>query len=255
LEKIEKQTAQSNVELLKLVQAIHATVTAGQRDPSLQASLPIRTHEQPQEEHLSLGPRRRENSLAKGTSQCFALSAIGTQGREELSTNIRNLNQERLAVGAKEFRRFGESRLVRSHTTESARECLDDEQPTQLFTRLQCICNLACSAQKRNNDFRGLLVRKTALWLQNFEHVVDRWKASSRANKEEKQRRIKDSHAILLTLNQAMAAGDRDNRRMLYSAMAECKIDRVLDKLRSTLRSVIIEKEIECFEDEGELFI
>lgn len=255
MDKIEKQTAQSNVELLKLVQAIHATAAAGQQDSLRQASLPIRAYEQPQKEDLSAEPRRQESSLVEGTSQSFALSAIGTQEREELSSNIRKLNQERLTVGAKEFQRFGESRVVRNNTTGEARVFLDDEQPTQLITRLQCICNLACSTGKRNKVFRGLLKRKTALWLQDFEHVVDYWEASPRASKEEKQGRIHDSHTILLTLNQTMAAADRDNRRMLYSAMAECRIGRVFGKLRSTLRSVIVEKEIEYFEDEGELVI
>lgn len=52
-----------------------------------------------------------------------------------------------------------------------------------------------------------------------------------------------------------MAAADGDERRLLYSATTECKIGRVLDKLRTTLHSVIVEKEIEDFEDEGELTI
>lgn len=255
MERIERQTAQSNVELLKLVEAFDATATAGQQGSSLHASFPIRAREQSQKDNLSPEPRRRETSLARGTAQSFALSAFSTQGREGLSIGICNLNQERRTVSAKEFQQFGERRVVRTPTTEAAREFLDDEQPNQLLTRLQGISNLACSAQKRNNDFRGLLVRKTAFWLQSFELVVDRWEASPMAIKEEKQRRIKDSHAILLMLNRAMAAADRDNRRMLYSAMAEYKIGRVLDKLRGTLRSVIVEKEIECFEDEGELII
>lgn len=213
--------------------------------------MPIRLHEQLQKDDPSPESRRRESSLAKGTSQSIALSAIGTRGREELSTDIRKLNQERLAVGAKEFQRFGESRVVQNNTTEDARDFPDHEQPTQLFTRLQCVCNLACSTTKRYSNFRGLLVRKTALWLQCFKHVIDRWEASPRASKEEKQWRITDSHTILPNLNRAMAAADRGNRRMLYFAMAECKIGRVLDKLGGTLRSVIVEKEIECFEEEG----
>ena len=254
LENLGKQTAQSNMELLNLVRAIHETATTEQHS-SLQGSLPIRAREHSQKGHLSTEPRRRESSPARGTSQSFALSATSAQGRERSSVDIRKLNQERLAVGANEFRRFGESRVLRDHTAEGAREFLDDEQPTQLITRLQYICNLASSTRNRDDDFQGLLHLKTALWLQSFEQVVDRWEASPRASKEEKQRRIKDSHMILLILNRAIAAADRDNRRMFYSALAECKIGRVLDKLKGTLRSVVVEKEIECFEDESELVI
>lgn len=150
--------------------------------------MPIGAHEQPQEEDLSLESRRRESSLAKGTSRSFTLSALGTQRREELSVDIRKLNQERLAVGAKEFQRFGESRVFRDHTAKDAREFLDDEQPTQLMTRLQCICNLACNTRKRDNDFRVLLRLRITLWLQSFEHVIDRWKASPRPAKRKSSR-------------------------------------------------------------------
>lgn len=242
------------MELLKLVWAIHEAATTEQHS-SLQDSLPIRAREHSQKEDLSPEPRRWESPSARGTSQSSVLSAISTQGRGRSSVDIRKLNQERLAVGANEFRRFGENRVLRDHTAEDAREFLNDEEPTQLVTKLQCICSLAFSTRKRDNDFQGLLRLKTALWLQIFESVIDNWEVSPIASKEEKQRRIKDSHTILLDLNRAMAAADGDNRKMLYSIMTEGRIDRVLDKLKSTLRSVIIEKEIDRFEDEGDLFI
>ena len=57
----------------------------------------------------------------------------------------------------------------------------------------------------------------------------------------------------MLSLNKFMASIDVATRRLAYNTLSEGGIERVLDKVRKTLQSVAVEKEIEIFHDDVEM--
>ena len=244
LSKIEDEAARSNEVLLKLVREIHESVKVPVQQPKLQALLAMRS--------------RGSSQIANTRNQQLALEPRASEVREDQHyyhiqpDALKTLNQERFIQGCQEFEQFGKTHFIPSSASRpyAARRSAAsmDKQLTmaQLVQEIDFIASRQDSADPEEplNE-----VDVISAWTRHLGQLVDKWSTNSTKRQIETKSRLAGMHKLLLTLNRLMATRENMNRRVWYTVMAERGIQRIFDKVRASLRSVTIEKEIQTFEE------
>lgn len=274
VQQIRDQALESNAELFKLVNGIHATVsktTAGAVPPapailnnpspspdpatgdggmvvavnlinSSQVNLPHRPARQP--------PNCGLTSRPSGTIV------------PHLSTDLLEINEARSVVGREQLLRFARN----SHFQEAVPQPVPETDPGGFFrmehpTVSQVEAELGRIVSNMSKVRRGevtsndLVTQQLHRWLQGVKAIIQPWLSSSAATKEEKQRRLKDGQELMLSLNTKISHASDSVKKQIYEALENEGIERTFEKLRNSLRSVMIEKEIQIYEDEREAFL
>ena len=91
--------------------------------------------------------------------------------------------------------------------------------------------------------------------MHGFGAVVRLWLTSSATTNGEKQGRQRDAQVLMLNLNSKIRHANGTVNKQIYAALDSNGIERASGKLRGSLHSVVIEKEIRIYEDERESFL
>jgi len=161
-----------------------------------------------------------------------------------------------------EYTRFGQQKSVSVPTPDRSRKrrqqsFFNVERPTvaQIQGELEDLTISASVTNPSSDGEKEVLTERVHGWLQGFEGTVESWTHAPATTKEEKQLRQNYTLKLMLALNSNVARVDDTIKKVLYAAMERGGIGRVFEKLRKCLRAVMVEKEIETFEDERDLWL
>lgn len=270
-QRIEAQVQHSNAELFGLINGIHAMVSrssqnavlpepmilddqdtmpapdVGYRELSVQANFANSSSINP----TPLQPRRRQSpTLTPQSYRAFA---------PPLSTDLLEINRSRSAIGREQYMLFR-----RQNATSDAVPGLESErepnsffrvdQPTvsQAAMELEQIVFKLSSRSKRTRTPNEIATQQLHRWLQGCEAIINSWPSTAAATKVDKQRQQKDGHALMVNLNSTLSQANSSVKQQIYEALDRNGIDRIFERLRDRLHSVMVEKEIQIYEDEKE---
>lgn len=271
VQQIREQTQQSHAELLRLIKGIHAAVSKPTQNTILQESmifnypspksasdtdyrgLPVQAH------LVSSTPDDLMPSPKPRSSISTLMPQHGGAVAPRLSTDLLEINKSRFAVGQEQFMRFGRYRripqaVLRPESETGPSSFFGVEHPTvpQIAAELERIVFNMSSIRNGTSTSNDIVTQQQHRWLQGFEVIVQSWPITPAATKEIKQRRQKDGHALMLSLNSKISQANDTVRKRIYAALDKGGIERIFENLRESLRSVAVEKEIQIYEDDRE---
>lgn len=97
-----------------------------------------------------------------------------------------------------------------------------------------------------------MVTQQLQRWLQGFEAILNSWPNRSAATRVGGQRQQKDGHALMVNLNSNLSQVNGTVKKQIYLVLDRNGIDRIFEKLRESLSSVMVEKEFQTYEDEKE---
>lgn len=271
VQRIQEQAQHSNAELLSLINGIHAMVSkssqdavqpepmmiddqgpaldssAGFRGLSVQAyfadSAPKNGPPLPNRRHQSSNPMAQHSKVVAPS----------------LSTDLLEINRSRSAIGREQLLRFRrQNRISDAVPTPQSENDLNGffgvDHPTvsQVAIELEKIVSKLNSRGVQTRTSNEVVAQRLHRWLQGVEAVINSWPSRSAGTKVEKQQQQKDGHALMVNLNSKLSQANGIAKKQIYLALDRNGIDRVFENLRKKLSSVVVEKEIQIYEDEKE---
>lgn len=268
---IQEQVQHSNAELLSLVNGIHAIVSkSSQNEPSPEPM--ILDHQGPlpdpnagyrgmsvQANFASSSPKKF-NLLQKRSHQSSSLMPQhSTEITPSLSTDLLEINRSRSAIGREQLLRFRRQNRnsdavhkQKSETDPNSFFRVDHPTVSQATIELEQIVSQLNSRGNRTRTSNEIATQQLHRWLQGFEAIVNSWPSKSVATKVDKQQQQKDGHALMVNLNSELDRANGIVKKQIYEALDRNGIDRIFERLRAGLGSVMVEKEIQTYEDEKE---
>lgn len=271
VQQIQDQAQQSNVELFRLMNDIHAAVSnpiqhavspepmlvddssptpaadTSYRGLSFRARLASSTSTSP-----TPFPEPGHSNLSQTPQQCQGVAP-------HLSSDLLEINKSRSAIGQEQFLLFGRQNRIPqavpipvSGTDPNSIFGVGHPTVLQVAAELEKIVVKMGSRINRTSTLDEVMTQRLHRWLQGFEAIVQSWSITSAPTRVEKQRRQKDGHALMLNLNSKISQVNGPARKNIYKALENDGIERIFQQLRESLRSVAVEKEIQLYEDENE---
>lgn len=269
VQQIRDQAQQSNAELLKLINGIHAAVSK----PSQNIILPepmLLNDPNPtpapdagyqgssvQAHFASSNPVRLPTFPKPSPSNSTLMPQHGETAAPQFSPDLLEINKSRSAIGLEQFMRFKRQNRIpeavpRPESETDPNNFFGVEHPTipQVAAELEKIVFNMSSRSKSASTSSDTVTQRLHRWLQGFEAIIQSWPTKSAGTKADKQRRQEDGHALMLNLNSKISQANGPVRTQIYEALDDGGIERIFEKLRESLRSVAVEKEIQIYEDE-----
>ena len=176
-----------------------------------------------------------------------------------LSMDLVEINRSRSAIGREQLLRFRRQNRtsdampkLQSETDPNSFFRVDHPTVSQVAIELEGIVSKLNSKSVQTRSSNEIVTQRLHRWLQGFEAVINSWPSRSAGTKVEKQQQQKDGHALMVELNSKLSQADGIVKKQIYLALDSNGIDRIFEKLRENLGSVMVEKEIQTYEDEKE---
>ena len=269
IQHIREEVQHSNAELFSLINGIHAMVLKSNQNEALpepmilddQDSLPALAagcQGLTVQANFASSTPANPTPFRKGRPPS---SALMPQYRKRvtspLSTDLLEINRSRSAIGREQFMLFKKQYRISDVVPRVGSETDPNsffrvEPPTVLLAaeELEKIVSKLSSQNNRTGISNDIATQQLHRWLQGFEAIIDSWPSISGATKVDKQRQQKDGHALMLILNFKISEVIGSVQKQIYEALDINGIDRIFARLRESLDSVMVEKEIQMYEDE-----
>lgn len=176
-----------------------------------------------------------------------------------LSTHLVEINRSRSAIGREQLLRFRRQNCIsdampklQPETDPNSFFRVDHPTVSQVAMELEKIVSKLNSKGVQTRSSNEIMTQRLHRWLQGFEAVVNSWPSRSAGTKVEKQQQQKDGHALMVELNLKLSQANGIVKKQIYLVLDRNGIDRIFEKLREKLGAVMVEKEIQTYEDERE---
>ena len=268
---IQEQVQHSNAELLSLVNGIHAIVSKSSQNKVSPEPMILDDQGPVPDPNAGYRGMSVQTNFASSSPQDFkplqkcgrqSLSLMpqySTEVTPSLSTDLLDINRSRSAIGREQLLRFRmqnrNSDAVPKHKSETEPNSffrVDHPTVSQATIELEQIVSQLNSRGNRTRTSNEIATQQLHRWLQGFEAIVNSWPSKSAATKVDKQQQQKDGHALMVNLNSELDRANGIVKKQIFEALDRNGIDRIFERLRASLGSVMVEKEIQTYEDEKE---
>lgn len=269
VQQIRDQARQSDAELLRLLNGIHAAVLKPSQNIIVPKPMMFNNPNQKAApdagyQGLSVQPYFAGSNPAglptfpkPSPSNSTLMPQHGEAVAPQLSPDLLEINKSRSAIGLEQFVRFRRQNRIpvavpRPEPETDPNSFFGVQHPTvpQVAAELEKIVFNMSSRSKSTSTSSDIVTQRLHRWLQGFEAIVQSWPTKSAGTKADKQRRQEDGHALMLNLNSKISQANGPVRTQIYEALDDGGIERIFEKLRESLRSLAVEKEIDIYEDE-----